>query len=46
MNAYSLEQVVDFRMRIFKNKVAQCDNIFLDKAKENWISVYPIKNRL
>jgi hypothetical protein len=46
MNTYNLEQVVDFPMRIFKDKVSQLDNIFLDRTKLHCISVYPIQNRL
>jgi hypothetical protein len=46
MNTYNLEQVVDFPTRIFKEKVSQLDNIFLDRTELQCISVYPIQNGL
>jgi hypothetical protein len=46
MNTYNLEQVVDFPTRIFKDKVSQLNNIFLDRTKLHCISVYPIQNGL
>jgi exonuclease III len=33
MNTYNLEQVVDFPTTIFKDKVSQLDDIFLDRTK-------------
>jgi len=44
MNAYNLEQIVDFHTRLSKNKGTKIDNIFLNKAKLNCNSGYPMIN--
>jgi len=41
MNAYNLEQIVDFPTRVSKNKGTSTDDTLLDRAKHNCISVYP-----
>lgn len=44
MNAYNLEQIVDFRTRVSKNKGTKIDNMFLNKAKLNCSLGYPTIN--
>jgi hypothetical protein len=44
MNAYNLEQIVDFHTRLSKNKGTKIDNIFLNKANLNCNSGYPMMN--
>ena len=39
MNAYNLEKVQDFPVRIFNDKITQPDNMFLDKAKQSHFSL-------
>jgi hypothetical protein len=46
MNAYNLEQIVDFCTRVSKNKGTKIDNIFLSNANLNCISGYPTINGL
>jgi hypothetical protein len=46
MNTYNLEGVVDFPTRIFKDRVSQLDNIFLERTNLHCISVYPKQNGL
>jgi hypothetical protein len=46
VNAFSVEQVVDFHTRIFKYEVAHLDQTLLDKGKYNCISVHCINNGL
>jgi len=41
MNAYNLQQIVSFPTRVSKNKGTPNDDTFLDRAKHNYISVYP-----
>jgi len=41
MNAFNLEKVDDFPMRIFKGKITQHDNKFLDKAKQTAFQFVP-----
>jgi len=41
MNAYNLEKVEDFPIRIFKDKITQLDNMFLDKAKQTAFQFVP-----
>jgi hypothetical protein len=41
MNAYNLEKVEDFPVRIFNDKIPQLDNIFLDKAKRTAFQFVP-----
>ena len=42
MNAYNLQQIVDIPTRVSINKGTPTDDTFLDRAKYNRISVYPI----
>jgi hypothetical protein len=46
MKTLNLTQVVTVRMRISNNKGTLIDSIFIDKAKYNNISFYPIENGL
>jgi hypothetical protein len=46
INAYNLQQVIDFPARIFKDKIAQLDNMFLDEGSINRVSVCSIQNGL
>ena len=41
MNAYNLQQIVAISTRVSINKRTPTDDIFLDRAKHNHISVYP-----
>ena len=44
MNVYNLEQIVNLRTGVSKNKGTKIDNIFLNKAKLNCNSGYPTIN--
>jgi hypothetical protein len=46
MNTYNLIQVVKFPSRISNDKGTLIDNTFLDFARLNHYSVYPVKNGL
>jgi hypothetical protein len=46
MKTFNLTQVVSVPTRISNNKGTLIDNIFIDKAKYNNVSVYPFENGL
>jgi hypothetical protein len=46
MKTFNLTQVVTFPTRICNNKGSLIDNIFLDKAKHNNVTVYAFDNGL
>jgi len=46
MNAYNLQKIVGFSTRVSKNKGTPNDDTFLDRAKHNYISVYPTNHGL